>query len=107
VVIQLASTFVGFALFATATVSWFRRRRLRAIRIMVVAQLISLSLLHVVQSYVDQFGVLQQSVFDLVLLGLLLRYRARFLPGTPVAPRLDDEPGLPPAVPQPTPDHAG
>src|SRR4051794_19219921 len=92
VVIQLVSTFVGFALFATAGVSWFRGRRLRAIRILVVAQLISLSLLHVVQSYVDQFGVLQQSVFDLLLLGLVLRYRARFLPGTPVTPRFDDEP---------------
>jgi hypothetical protein len=92
VVIQLASTFVGFALFAAAAVSWFRGRRLRAIRIVVVAQLISLSLLHVVQSYVDQFAVLQQSVFDLLLLGLVLRYRARFLPGTPVTPRFDDEP---------------
>jgi hypothetical protein len=92
VVIQLASTFVGFALFATAAMNWFKDRRLRAIRILVVAQLISLSVLHVVQSYIDQFGVLQQSVFDLLLLGLLLRYRARFLPGTPVTPRLDDEP---------------
>jgi hypothetical protein len=92
VVIQLASTFVGFALFAAAGVSWFRGRRLRAIRILVVGQLISLSVLHVVQSYVDQFGVLQQSVFDLLLLGLLLRYRARFLPDTPVTPRLDDAP---------------
>jgi len=92
VVIQLVSTFVGFALFATAGASWFRGRRLRAIRILVVAQLISLSVLHVVQSYVDQFGVLQQSVFDLLLLGLLLRYRARFLPDTPVAPRLDEAP---------------
>jgi hypothetical protein len=90
VVIQLASTFVGFALFATAGVCWFQGRRLRAIRILIVAQLISLSLLHVVQSYVDQFAVLQQSVFDLLLLGLLLRYRARFLPDTPVTPRLDD-----------------
>jgi hypothetical protein len=107
-VIQLASTFVGFALFATAAGNWFHRRRLRAIRIMVVAQLISLSLLHVVQSYVDQFGVLQQSVFDLLLLGLLLRYRARFLPGTRVTPRLDDEPtGPPKAAPQLTPDRAG
>jgi hypothetical protein len=91
-VIQLSAAFVGFALFATALMSWFHRRRLRAIRIMVVTQLISLSLIDVVQSYVDQFGVLQQSVFDLVLLGLLLQYRARFLPGTPVTPRLDDEP---------------
>jgi hypothetical protein len=100
VVIQLASTFVGFALFVLAGVSWFRGPRLRAIRILVVAQLISLSVLHVFQSYVDQFGVLQQSVFDLLLLGLLLRYRARFLPDTPVAPRLDDVPAeRPPAVP--------
>lgn len=101
VVIQLASTFVGFALFATAAVSWFQRRRLRAIRILVVAQLLSLSLLHVVQSYVDQFGVPQQSVFDLLLLGLLLRYQARFLPDTPVTPRLDDAPLD--AVPAPAP----
>jgi hypothetical protein len=108
VVIQLASTFVGFALFVTAAISWFHSRRLRAIRIMVVAQLISLSLLHVVQSYVDQFAVLQQSVFDLVLLGLLLRYRARFLPGTPVTPRLDDEPtSRPSAASQLTPDRSG
>ena len=103
VVIQLGATFVGFALFATASVSWFHGRRLRAIRLVVVAQLLSLSLLHVVQSYVDQFGVLQQSVFDLVLLGLVLRYRARFLPGTPVAPRFDDEAeGAPPAASLPT-----
>jgi anti-sigma factor RsiW len=107
-VIQLGSAFVGFALFATALTSWFHRRRLRAIRIMVVTQLISLSLIDVVQSYVEQFGVLQQSVFDLLLLGLLLRYRARFLPDTPVAPRLDDEPaGRSSAARERTPDHAG
>jgi hypothetical protein len=92
VLIQLASTYVGFALFATAAVSWFRARRLRAIRLMVAAQLISLSLLDVVQSYVDQFGVLQQATVDLLLLALLLRYRARFLPATPVTPRLGEEP---------------
>jgi hypothetical protein len=49
----------------------------------VASQLISLSLIDVLESYVDQFGVLQQSVFELVLLGLVLRYRVRFLPRTP------------------------
>jgi hypothetical protein len=107
-VILLASTFVGFALFATATASWFRGRRLRTIRLIVVAQLISLLVIDLVQSYVDQFGVLQQSVFDLLLLGLVLRYRARFLPNTPVTPRLDDEPAERPSVAaRLTPDAAG
>jgi hypothetical protein len=106
-VILLASTFVGFALFAIATASWFRGRRLRTIRLMVVAQLISLLVIDLVQSYVDQFGVLQQSVFDLLLLGLVLRYRARFLPNTPVTPRLDDESAGSSAAARLAPDAAG
>jgi hypothetical protein len=69
-----------------ATVSWFRGARLRAVRLMVAAQLISLSLIDVLESYVEQFAVLQQSIFDLVLLGLVLRYRARCLPRTPAFP---------------------
>jgi hypothetical protein len=55
------------------------------VRLVVVAQLISLTLIDVMESYVDQFAVLQQSVLDLVLLGLVLRYRVRFLPRTPSA----------------------
>ena len=91
VVIQLASTFVGFALFATAAVSWFRGRRLRAIRIVVV-RAVHLALAAARRAARRrQFAVLQQSVFDLLLLGLVLRTGA-LPPGTPVTPRFDDEP---------------
>jgi hypothetical protein len=82
---RLVSTFVAWALYLTATISWFRGARLHAVRLAVAAQLISLSLIDVLESYTDQFAVLQQSVFDLVLLGLVLRYRVRFLPRTPSA----------------------
>jgi hypothetical protein len=82
-VVRAVGTFLGWALYLTATVSWFRGARLRGVRLMVAAQLISLSLIDVLESYVEQFAVLQQSVFDLVLLGLVLRYRVRYLPRTP------------------------
>jgi hypothetical protein len=83
--VEILGTVAAWALYLTATVSWFRRARLHAVRLAVAAQLISLSLIDVLESYVDQFGVLAQSVFELVLLGLLLRYRVRFLPRMPAA----------------------
>ena len=76
----------AWGLYLAATTSWFRGARLRAVRLAVASQLISLSLIDVLESYVDQFAVLQQSVFELVLLGLVLRYRVRFLPRTPTGP---------------------
>jgi hypothetical protein len=84
-VMRAAGSLTGCALYVTAAVAWFRGSRLHAVRLMVTAQLISLSLIDVLESYVDQFAVLQQSVIDLVLLGLVLRYRVRFLPRTPAA----------------------
>jgi hypothetical protein len=84
-VVGLAGTVAAWALYLAAAISWFRRARLHAVRLAVTAQLISLSLIDVMESYVDQFAVLQQSVFELVLLGLVLRYRVRFLPRTPTA----------------------
>jgi len=85
-VVRIVATFLGWTVYMIATVSWFRGARLRAVRLMVAAQLISLSLIDVLESYVEQFAVLQQSIFDLVLLGLVLRYRARCLPRTPAFP---------------------
>jgi hypothetical protein len=82
-VVELLGTVAAWALYLTATISWFRGKRLHAVRLAVTAQLISLSLIDVLESYVDQFGVLPQSVFELVLLGMLLRYRVLFLPRTP------------------------
>jgi hypothetical protein len=82
-IIRLGGSVVGWVLYLAATTSWFRGRRLHAVRLAVAAQLISLSLIDVMESYVDQFAVLPQSVFDLVLLSLVLRYRVRFLPRTP------------------------
>jgi hypothetical protein len=82
-VVRLVATVLTWALYLLATISWFRGARLHAVRLVVASQLISLSLIDVLESYVDQFGVLQQSVFELVLLGLVLRYRVRFLPRTP------------------------
>jgi hypothetical protein len=82
-VVHLVGTVLAWALYLAATVTWFRGARLHAVRLVVASQLISLSLIDVLESYVDQFGVLQQSVFELVLLGLVLRYRVRFLPRTP------------------------
>ena len=79
-VVRLVGTVTAWLLYLAATVSWFRGARLHAVRLAVVAQLISLSLIDLLESYVDQFAVLQQSVVDLVLLGLVLRYRVRFLP---------------------------
>ena len=79
---HLVGTVLAWLLYLAAAVSWFRGARLHAVRLMVASQLISLSLIDVLESYVDQFGVLPQSVFELVLLGLLLRYRVRFLPRT-------------------------
>ncbi len=84
-VVGLAGTVAAWALYLAAGINWFRRARLHAVRLAVTAQLISLSLIDVMESYVDQFAVLQQSVFELVLLGLVLRYRVRFLPRTPTA----------------------
>lgn len=43
--------------------------------------------------------ILQQPVFDLVLLGLGLRYRVRFIPRTPTVPDSADEPAATPAEP--------
>jgi hypothetical protein len=82
---RIGGTVVAWGLYLTATVGWFRGARLHAVRLAVAAQLISLSLIDVLESYVDQFAVLPQSVFELVLLGLLLRYRVLFLPRTPAA----------------------
>ena len=82
-VVHLVGTVLAWGLYLAATTSWFRGARLRAVRLAVASQLISLSLIDVLESYVDQFGVLQQSVFELLLLGLLLRFRVRFLPRTP------------------------
>ncbi len=79
-VVRLVATFLGWVLYLAAAVSWFRGARLHAVRLVVASQLISLSLIDVLESYVAQFAVLQQSVFELVLLGLVLRYRVRFLP---------------------------
>ena len=84
-IVRLVATVLTWALYLTAAISWFRGARLHAVRLVVASQLISLSLIDVLESYVDQFGVLQQSVFELVLLGLVLRYRVRFLPRTPAA----------------------
>jgi hypothetical protein len=84
-VVELVGTVAAWALYLSATISWFRGKRLHAVRLAVTAQLISLSLIDVLESYVDQFGVLPQSVFELVLLGMLLRYRVRFLPRAPAA----------------------
>jgi hypothetical protein len=84
-VVHLVGTVLAWGLYLAATVAWFRGARLHAVRLVVASQLISLSLIDVLESYVDQFGVLQQSVFDLVLLGLVLRYRVRFLPRTPAS----------------------
>jgi hypothetical protein len=84
-VVGLAGTVAAWALYLAAGINWFRRARLHAVRLAVTAQLISLSLIDVMESYVDQFAVLQQSVFELVLLGLVLRFRVRFLPRTPTA----------------------
>jgi hypothetical protein len=81
-VVRIVGTFLGWGLYLAATVSWLRGLRLRGVRLMVAAQLISLSLIDVLESYVVQFAVLQQSVFDLLLLGLVLRYRVRHLPRT-------------------------
>ena len=85
-VVHLVGTVLAWGLYLAATTSWFRGARLRAVRLAVASQLISLSLIDVLESYVDQFAVLQQSVFELVLLGLVLRYRVRFLPRTPTGP---------------------
>ena len=85
-VVHLVGTVLAWGLYLAATTSWFRGARLRAVRLAVASQLISLSLIDVLESYVDQFAVLQQSVFELVLLGLVLRYRVRFLPRTPAGP---------------------
>jgi hypothetical protein len=85
-VVRLVATVLTWALYLTAAISWFRGGRLHAVRLVVASQLISLTLIDVLESYVDQFGVLQQSVFELVLLGLVLRYRVRFLPRTPAGP---------------------
>ena len=82
-VVRLVATVAAFALTAAGTVSWFRGARLHAVRLVAAAQLISLALIDVMESYVEQFAVLQQSVFDLLVLGLVLRYRVRFLPRTP------------------------
>jgi hypothetical protein len=81
-VVRLVATVLTWGLYLAAAVSWFRGARLHAVRLAVGSQLISLSLIDVLESYVDQFAVLQQSLFELVLLGLLLRYRVRFLPRT-------------------------
>jgi hypothetical protein len=78
--LRLVATFAAWVLYVMATIAWFRGARLHAVRLLVAAQLISLSLVDVLESYVDQFAVLPQSVFELVLLGLVLRYRVRFLP---------------------------
>jgi hypothetical protein len=82
-VVRLVATVVAFALTAAGTVSWFRGARLHAVRLVAAAQLISLLLIDLMESYVEQFAVLQQSVLDLLVLGLVLRYRVRFLPRTP------------------------
>ncbi len=82
-VVRLVATVAAFALTAAGTVSWFRGARLHAVRLVAAAQLISLALIDLMESYVEQFAVLQQSVFDLLVLGLVLRYRVRFLPRTP------------------------
>jgi hypothetical protein len=84
-VVHLVGTVLAWGLYLAATVTWFRGARLHAVRLVVASQLISLSLIDVLESYVDQFAVLQQSVFELVLLGLVLRYRVRFLPRTPTS----------------------
>ena len=83
--VRLVATFAAWVLYVVATIAWFRGARLHAVRLLVAAQLISLSLVDALESYVDQFAVLQQSVFELVLLGLVLRYRVRFLPRTTTA----------------------
>ncbi len=82
-VVRLVATVVAFALAAAGTISWFRGARLHAVRLVAAAQLIALLLIDLMESYVEQFAVLQQSVFDLLVLGLVLRYRVRFLPRTP------------------------
>jgi hypothetical protein len=94
--VRLVATFAAWVLSVVATVAWFRGARLHAVRLLVAAQLISLSLIDVLESYVDQFAVLPQSVLELVLLGLVLRYRVRFLPRTPADPA--DPTGDPDAV---------
>jgi len=105
-VVHLVGTVLAWGLYLAATTSWFRGARLRAVRLAVASQLISLSLIDVLESYVDQFAVLQQSVFELVLLGLVLRYRVRFLPRTPTGtdpaaaapPSLSSASSAPPVV---------
>jgi hypothetical protein len=102
-VVHLVGTVLAWGLYLAATTSWFRGARLRAVRLAVASQLISLSLIDVLESYVDQFAVLQQSVFELVLLGLVLRYRVRFLPRTPTGtdPAAAAPPSLSSASPAP------
>ena len=78
VLAAVAEVLVGIGFFASA-VEWLRGHQPDGVRLAIWSSLLSLTLVNVLATYFDQFVTVFTAIGEAVLLGALVRYRARFI----------------------------